>query len=103
MRASILTAAAVAAFMALPTVASAEGEGTLAGAGVGAAAGAVVGGPIGAVIGGAIGAAAGASAEAQSRPPEPMPVEPEATGTIRERQCVRTASGVQCTEREIRR
>lgn len=52
----------VAASVALPTLAFAQGS-TITGTAGGAAVGAVVGGPVGAVVGGTVGAAVGMAAE----------------------------------------
>ena len=93
---------AVAALLALPTLASAQ-EGVAAGAATGAAAGAIVGGPVGAAVGGVAGAATGAAAESASRPPPPADtviVAPSTTGTVTsERTCATDAAGNRvCTE-----
>jgi hypothetical protein len=101
MRKSVLAVAALAGFLALPTLASAQsGGGAAAGAATGGVAGAIVGGPVGAVVGAGVGAAAGASAEAASRPPEAVVVQPQATGTVTsERTCTTDAAGNRvCTE-----
>ena len=100
MRRSIIVAAALAGFAAVPTLAVAQ-EGVAAGAATGAAAGAIVGGPVGAAVGGVAGAATGAAAEAATRPP------PATTGTViveqpapvSERTCTVDAAGNRvCTE-----
>ena len=61
MRKLLITAAALAALLAAPTVASAQSVFT--GAVIGAGTGALVAGPVGAVVGGTIGAGIGASTE----------------------------------------
>ena len=99
MRKSIL-AVAVAGFLAVPTLASAQ-EGAAAGAVTGGVAGAIVGGPVGAAVGAAAGAATGGAAEASSRPPEAVIVTPPpTTGTVTsERTCVTDSAGNRtCTE-----
>lgn len=60
----ILAATAVAAFLALPVAAQAQG-GAAAGATTGAVGGAIVGGPIGAVVGGVGGAIVGGLSDEQ--------------------------------------
>ena len=99
---SILAVAAMAGFLALPTLASAQsGGGAAAGAATGGVAGAIVGGPVGAVVGAGVGAAAGASAESAARPPEAVVVTPApAPGQVTsERTCTTDAAGNRvCTE-----
>lgn len=67
----LLTAAALAAALALPVAANAQtadpGAGAAAGATTGAIGGAIVGGPIGAVVGGAAGAMIGGLSAEQSQ------------------------------------
>jgi hypothetical protein len=60
------------AFVALPTLALADGDGALTGAAGGAVAGAVVGGPVGAAVGGVAGGVIGGAASG----PEPVVVAP---------------------------
>jgi hypothetical protein len=62
MRKTFLASCAVAAMMALPVAAHAQG-GPAAGAATGAVGGAIVGGPVGAVVGATVGAVAGGIAE----------------------------------------
>jgi uncharacterized protein YcfJ len=62
MRKTFLASCAVAATMALPIAAHAQG-GPAAGAATGAVGGAIVGGPVGAVVGATVGAVAGGIAE----------------------------------------
>ncbi|PSC05248.1 hypothetical protein SLNSH_09900 [Alsobacter soli] len=60
MKAKLLSAAALAAMIAMPVAAQAQSSGgAAAGATAGAVGGAVVGGPVGAVVGGATGAVVG--------------------------------------------
>jgi hypothetical protein len=59
---SILASCAVAAIMALPIAAQAQG-GPAAGAATGAVGGAIVGGPVGAAVGATVGAVGGAIAD----------------------------------------
>jgi uncharacterized protein YcfJ len=98
MRKSILAAAAVAGFLAFPTLASAEGEGAAAGAVTGGVTGAVVGGPVGAAVGAGVGAIAGGAAESsQPRAEQRVIVQP--SEPVSERTCTADAAGNRtCTE-----
>ena len=100
MRKSMLAVAATMAFLAVPTLASAQ-EGAAAGAVTGGVAGAIVGGPVGAAVGAAAGAATGGAAEAASRPPvqEQIIVQPAPGPVTSERTCVTDSAGNRtCTE-----
>lgn len=101
MRKSVLAVAALAGFLAVPTFASAQGEGVAAGAITGGAAGAIVGGPVGAAVGAAAGAVTGAAAESATQPPPPatVVVEPAPGAVTSERTCTTDAAGNRtCTE-----
>jgi hypothetical protein len=101
---NLIAAAAIAAAIALPNVASADPNaagGAASGALVGAGAGFLVGGPIGAAVGAGIGGTVGAGA-ASTTPQREVVIEQPAASTVRERSCVRDAAGnVVC--QEIRR
>lgn len=58
---------AACVFIALPTIAFADGNGAVTGAAGGAVAGAVVGGPVGAAVGGTAGAIVGGAASGPDR------------------------------------
>jgi hypothetical protein len=67
------------ATVALPTLAFADGSGSVTGAAGGAVAGAVVGGPVGAAVGGTAGAIVGGTA---SGPDRTVVVNPPATAVV---------------------
>lgn len=95
---------AVAALLALPSLAQAQdpAAGAATGAAVGAGVGAVVGGPPGAIIGGAIGGTVGAGAADSERARREDRVIIEQRPAVRERNCATSASGTTVCE-EIRR
>jgi hypothetical protein len=99
MRKSWIAAAAIAALVVMPNMASADpnaAANTAAGAAVGAGAGFLIGGPIGAAVGAGVGGTVGAGTAPQTR--EEVVIEHDRRPT-RERDCVRDSLGnVSCTE-----
>ena len=100
MRKTLLAAAAVAALIAVPGIASADPDSAgnaAAGAAVGAGVGFAVGGPVGAAVGAGVGGTVGAG----STPPRAREevIVHERAPAVRERNCVRDSFGnVSCTE-----
>jgi hypothetical protein len=96
----VLAAAAVAALIAVPSIASADPDSAgnaAAGAAVGAGVGFAVGGPSGAAVGAGVGGTVGAG----STPPRAREevIVHERGPAVRERNCVRDSFGnVSCTE-----
>ena len=91
MRKALLAAAAVAALIAVPGIASADPDSA-----GNAAAGAAVGGPVGAAVGAGVGGTVGAGSTPRTR--EEVIVH-ERGPSVRERNCVRDSFGnVSCTE-----
>lgn len=100
MRKVLLTMTALAAFAALPTIASADPDAAgnaAAGAAVGAGVGFAVGGPVGAAVGAGVGGTVGAG---QSRNRDEVVI--ERRERVRERSCVRDSFGNSVCE-EVRR
>jgi hypothetical protein len=101
MRNKLIALAAVAAFTALPTFANADPDAAgnaAAGAAVGAGTGFLLGGPVGAAIGAGVGGTVGAGA-APPHTREEVIIERPDRAPVRERSCVRDASGaVVCHE-----
>jgi hypothetical protein len=99
MRKTLLAAAAVAALIVMPGIASADPDAAgnaAAGAAVGAGVGFAVGGPVGAAVGAGVGGTVGAGSAPQTR--EEVIVH-ERAPAVRERNCVRDSFGnVSCTE-----
>ena len=104
MRKTLMVAAAIAALVSVPNLASADPNaagGAAAGAAIGAGTGFIVGGPVGAAVGAGVGGTVGA---ATSTPPvrEEVIIERPAPPAVSERSCVRDSAGnVVC--QEIRR
>ncbi len=104
MRRMLMAAAAVAATMGMPQLASADPNaagGAAAGAAIGAGTGFIVGGPVGAAVGAGVGGTVGAGTAPRS--PDTVVIEREPAPLARERSCVRDTFGqVVCEETEIR-
>src|SRR3954447_22378530 len=105
MRKTLLAAAAVAALMGFPSIASADPDSdsagnAAAGAAVGAGVGFAVGGPVGAAVGAGVGGTVGAGSP-QARERDEVVIE-QRRAPVRERSCVRDAAGNSVCE-EIRR
>jgi outer membrane lipoprotein SlyB len=101
MRKTLMTAA-IAALIAIPTLASADDRaaaGAATGAAVGGVTGAIVGGPVGAAVGAGIGGTVGAGTAADQR--RDVIIE-HRNAPVTERNCVRDSMG-QTVCREIRR
>ena len=101
MRKTLMAAAAIAALIVMPNMASADPESAgnaAAGAAVGAGAGFLIGGPIGAAVGAGVGGTVGAGSAPRTR--EEVVIERERRpARTRERDCVRDSFGnVSCTE-----
>jgi uncharacterized protein YcfJ len=101
---SVMAFAGAAALFVVPNVTVAQ-EGTATGAAAGAIVGGVVGGPVGAAVGAGVGAATGAAGDAANRKPDTVIVQPDSTGSVRQRSttCVQGAASATCTETEVRR
>ena len=101
MRKTLLAAAAVAALIVAPGMASADPDSAgnaAAGAAVGAGVGFAVGGPVGAAVGAGVGGTVGAGSTPRTRTREEVIVEHE-RAPVRERNCVRDSFGnTSCTE-----
>jgi hypothetical protein len=98
----LLLISAVAAFAALPGIASADPDAAgnaAAGAAVGAGVGFAVGGPVGAAVGAGVGGTVGAGT---ARDRDTVVIERERRPSVRERTCTRDSLGNQVCE-EIRR
>jgi len=101
MKKTLIAATALAALIALPTIASADPQSAgdaATGAAVGAGTGFLIGGPVGAAVGAGVGGTVGAAAS----PPREKVIIDGRGPPVRERSCVRDAMGnVVC--HEIRR
>src|SRR3954471_21114512 len=97
MRSSLISVAALAAFIVLPGFANAQepAAGAATGAAAGAITGAVVGGPVGAAVGAGVGGTMGAAAgDASQRNREGVIIE-ERRPAVTERTCVEGAATTQ--------
>jgi uncharacterized protein YcfJ len=100
MRKTLMAAAAFAALVVVPNMASADPNAAgnaAAGAAVGAGAGFLIGGPIGAAVGAGVGGTVGAGTAPNTR--EEVVIERDRRPSVRERDCTRDSAGnVACTE-----
>ena len=100
MRKTLMAAAASAALIFAPGMASADPDAAAnaaGGAAVGAGVGFIVGGPVGAAVGAGVGGTVGATTAPRTR--EEVVIEREQRPAARERDCVRDSLGnVSCTE-----
>jgi hypothetical protein len=105
MKRTMIAAAAIAALVSFPNLASADPNaaagGAMTGAAIGAGTGFIVGGPIGAAVGAGIGGTVGAGAGASASAPQEVIIE-QPRPMVRERSCVRDSRGNVLCE-EIRR